>query len=314
VTPSPAPPERPEANPNVIPAASGSEHAWDIVDAQIHLNRLNIGPTLLAMDALGIRSAVIGEYWGNRPDGASMPGYRLTNGAPRALALSAEIAGFEHPDRFSYFLRADYRDPELNYLAHGVSMSPSGRGLRIAVLGPPGADHAAFRDGDYSTVFAAGRTYGLPIFVLYPGAAREISDYAQAYPDVTIIVDHTGMPWPDESGGTDEAAFDDVLALSGFPNVAVKWSHAPYFFNIRAYPFAELMPVLRRAIDAFGPQRLMWASDITMNATGHSWAELLFYLRESSQLTVREKQWILGGTARALLGWPRDGNPAPWTT
>jgi L-fuconolactonase len=74
---------------------------------------------------------------------------------------------------------------------------------------------------------------------------------------------------PDEHGAVDpRAAFDDVLALAERQNVSVKWSHAPYLFDVRSFPFDDLMPFLRRAIDAFGKEWLMCASDISMNTTG----------------------------------------------
>jgi hypothetical protein len=47
----------------------------------------------------------------------------------------------------------------------------------------------------------------------------------------------------------------------------------------------------------------MWAGDHS-TVVGHSWAELLFYLRDSPQLSAPEKEQILGGTVRRLLGWP----------
>lgn len=38
----------------------------DIVDAQIHVGRGGIGATLAAMDALGIASVIIDEFWHTR--------------------------------------------------------------------------------------------------------------------------------------------------------------------------------------------------------------------------------------------------------
>jgi L-fuconolactonase len=56
-------------------------------------------------------------------------------------------------------------------------------------------------------------------------------------------------------------------------------------------------------VRAFGKERMMWASDISMNSTGNSWAELLFSIRENSALTLEERQWMLAGTARKVLRW-----------
>ena len=37
----------------------------------------------------------------------------------------------------------------------------------------------------------------------------------------------------------------------------------------------------------------------------HTYAEALFYLRETPELTSLEKEWILGATAEKLLRWAR---------
>jgi len=74
-------------------------------------------------------------------------------------------------------------------------------------------------------------------------------------------------------------------------------------FGVSDYPFKGLISHLRRALDAFGVERVMWASDHGGNQTGESWAELLFYIRECPQITDIEKDWLLGKTVRTLLDW-----------
>jgi predicted TIM-barrel fold metal-dependent hydrolase len=71
-----------------------------------------------------------------------------------------------------------------------------------------------------------------------------------------------------------------------------------------AYPFRDVMPHLRRAIDAFGPQRVVWASDHTQSQAHHSWAQALYYILDSDALSDSEKEWILGRSVRELLRWP----------
>jgi predicted TIM-barrel fold metal-dependent hydrolase len=69
------------------------------------------------------------------------------------------------------------------------------------------------------------------------------------------------------------------------------------------YPYADLLPLLRQAIDAFGAERIMWASDYTIARAenGNSWAQCLHYLVDSGALSRTEKEWILGGSVRRLL-------------
>jgi predicted TIM-barrel fold metal-dependent hydrolase len=143
--------------------------------------------------------------------------------------------------------------------------------------------------------------------------------YLEKFPRLCFIVDHCGMPMEENvsflDAGTPErphdvnpAYFDEVLKLAEYPNAALKWSHAQGMFGIRDYPSPGLRPYLRRAIDAFGADRVMWASDYGGNQTGETWGELLHYIRDNPELTDEEKSWVMGGTVRALLGWRR---PSP---
>jgi predicted TIM-barrel fold metal-dependent hydrolase len=141
-----------------------------------------------------------------------------------------------------------------------------------------------------------------------PGQVALLAPYARRFPRLNIIVDHCGMP-STRYGVAGEAAaqgaryFDTVLALAEHPNVALKWSHAQERFGVTDYPFAGLRPLLRRALEAFGPERVVWASDHTV--LPFAWAQLLDSLRDDPELTMAEKAWLLGGALRRLLDWPK---------
>jgi predicted TIM-barrel fold metal-dependent hydrolase len=80
-------------------------------------------------------------------------------------------------------------------------------------------------------------------------------------------------------------------------------AHAQDQFGATDYPYDALLPLLRKGIDAFGADRIIWASDHTA-IEGHSWAELLFCLRDAKAISLAEKEAILGGTMRRLLDCP----------
>jgi predicted TIM-barrel fold metal-dependent hydrolase len=103
------------------------------------------------------------------------------------------------------------------------------------------------------------------------------------------------------------AELDRVCDLARYPNVALKWCHAPGLLSDQEYPYADLMPLLRRAIAAFGVERIMWASDYTVarDQNGNSWAQCLYYLLDSDQLSEYEKEWILGRSLRRALNLPQ---------
>ncbi len=62
----------------------------DIVDTQIHIGPGGIEETLAQMDALGIRAALIDEYWFTGT--ANQPHHVLAGGVQRPVAPTAELA------------------------------------------------------------------------------------------------------------------------------------------------------------------------------------------------------------------------------
>jgi L-fuconolactonase len=286
----------------------------EIVDSQIHFGPGGIEETLAAMDALGIDAVLADEFWGLDSWG---PGYNLANGVLRVTSPTVELAASQHPERFSYVLRVDRADPEAKSLIRQIKDAPGARALRI-LPALTAVELEAFAGDGYDHMLALAQDIELPVFAYIAGHVELMPRHLEKFPKLQFIVDHCGMPieagisFLDEAtpgegqdhAGPDIAYFDEVLKLGAYPNVALKWSHAQGMFGVLDYPFARLRPHLRRAIDAFGVERIMWASDNGGNQTGESWAELLFYLRDCPELSDTEKEWLLGGTVRTVLDWP----------
>ena len=283
----------------------------DIVDAQVHIGPGRIEEALAAMDALGIRAMLIDEYWFGRTMGD--PGYHVPDGAFRPVQPTAELAAMMYPDRFSYLVRLDRNDTSAATVIRMARDAPHARALRIT----PGmwpTEAAAFADGAYDPICAAACDCGLPLFMFVPGRAPDVVQYARKFPSLRIVVDHCGVlsnSMRDAIGGgahvireAQLAAFDQVLALADFPNVALKWAHAPAMFETPGYPGEGLWPILRKALDHFGGNRIMWASDASANQSGESWAMLLFGMMGNPDLSQVEREALLGGTTRVWLNWP----------
>ncbi len=289
----------------------------DIVDSQLHLGRGKIEATLEAMDALGIKSVLIDEFWGSWREDAPThlePGFPLENGAWRTTCPTAEEASLLHPDRFAYLLRVDRRDPDLECLMRTVAASPNARAFRLQPVWTLD-EVAAFARGAYDPVFAMARDVGLPVCLFIPGYVELLAPYLRQFPELDFVIDHCGMGFSNIPPGRadseerrvrDPGYFDEVLKLAAFPNVWLKWCHAQDLFGVEQYPYEPLRPLLRRAIEAFGADRLLWASDKTV-MFGHQWADLLYYLRDDPELSAEEKAMILGGSARRVFNWPTTG-------
>jgi predicted TIM-barrel fold metal-dependent hydrolase len=283
----------------------------DIVDAQVHIGPGRIEETLAAMDALGIRAILIDEYWiGGKPGD---PAYPVSRDARRPVQPTAELAALLYPERFSYLVRLDRKDEDVASVIRMARDAPHARALRIT----PGmwADEVgAFAAGEYGPLCAAACDSGLPLFMFVPGRPGDVVQYAREYPALRIIIDHCGVlsnrmrqtlgVGAPLSRDAIRAAFEEVMALAELPNVALKWAHAPGVFETPGYPGDGLRPILRTALDRFGSSRIMWASDVSANQTGESWAMLLFGMLGNPDLSPAESAALLGGTARAWLNWP----------
>lgn len=293
----------------------------DIVDSQVHLGPGGAAEMVAALDALGIAAALIDEYWMGTP---GEPFYRLANGATRTTSPTAELAAWTYPGRFSYLVRVDPRDPELPAVIRLARDAAHVRALRVSP-GMTRADLADFAGGIYDPMFGLASDAGLPVFVHLAGQTQLLERVVRAFPEVRIVICHCGMPpgrqlWPiiaQMEGRPDseahwrqvaeephDRAFARVLQAADWPQVALKWAHAPVGFDAAGYPNLAARPYLRAAIDAFGADRVMWASDISANQTGESWAELLFAIASNPELSETERAAVLGGTARRWLDWP----------
>lgn len=275
--------------------------AFDIVDAQVHFTTLGIAEGLAAMNALGIASVLIDEF-DRLEDGKFHPYVLTANGSPRPVQPMAEAAARRHPDRLAYLIRVDYRDPDLAVIVPQEMRSPGAKALRTCALLPD--EQIPFARGEYRGVFAVAAHQKIPLFV-NALELEAVDQYIEAFTEAPIILDHCGSAYTAQK-------FDHLVGLARHPNVYVKWAHAPAVLGSPTYPFIDLQAKLRALVNAFGADRVLWASDITENRSGHSWAEMLFHVRDSDVLSDVEKAWILGKTARTLLDWPKPAcDPRP---
>jgi L-fuconolactonase len=279
----------------------------DIVDGQVHANLMGTEIALAVMDALGIQAMLIDEYIEASPDGSISPNYKLSDGTYRPIAPNAEAAAYAHPERFSYLMRINPLDPDPEPWLRILKISPNFRAIRTGCGPGDSAESRALENGGFDGLFKVATKLGLPVFVTCPSRVPHLVSYARRFPDVQFIIDHCGAEF---GGPPGKRSIKDTLDAAKCPNIALKWAHAPYFFSTQPFPFTDLEPTLKRVLDAFGPERILWASDYTVSLSRHTWAESLFAIRESPALSQGDKEWILGRTIRKLLDWPAPKEPS----
>ena len=75
---------------------------------------------------------------------------------------------------------------------------------------------------------------------------------------VRVVIDHCGRPDPDR--GLADPGFAELLRRGRDGRAVVKLS-GHYKFAHRPHPHEDARPFVRALVDAFGPDRCVWASD-----------------------------------------------------
>ncbi|MFC7404188.1 amidohydrolase family protein [Georgenia alba] len=91
---------------------------------------------------------------------------------------------------------------------------------------------------------------------------EDVLELAARVPDLRIVVDHLARPpLGDPEGRGVEAWRDRVTRMASLPNVAMKVSVGIDALTAWEWKAAELGPILGHAVEAFGVERLMLASN-----------------------------------------------------
>ncbi len=167
------------------------------------------------------------------------------------------------------------------------------RGFRLYPLQEsPGVDR----------MYAAGVHHNLAMCLLIgPDDLPLAGRYCERFPDTPVIIDHLcriGVG----SKPIEEAHIDGLCALAQYPKVMVKAS-AFYVLGEAKPPYDDLSHLIRRVYEAFGAQRLMWASDCPYQVQGeHTYEASVALVRERLDfLSDADREQILRGTAEAFF-------------
>ena len=141
--------------------------------------------------------------------------------------------------------------------------------------------------------------------LLAGGHMAELAQIAERHPGLKLHIDHCGRGGAGGSG-TDDAAFanlHEMLALAKYPNVAVKVSGAPSYSS-QPYPYQNIHDYLHQIIDAFGPPRCFWGTDITRMPCSYRQCVTMF-TEELPWLQGRDQELVMGDAICDWLGWKR---------
>lgn len=179
-------------------------------------------------------------------------------------------------------------------------------GIRHPVLIEPDPDWLArpVVHRGLAAVGAAGLCYDL---VVAPHMLPAAFAAATACDELTFVLDHLGNPSIDAE--PDEAWERDVRSLAALPNVVCKLSGflaEPPPGTPRGADVAHLVPYYEIALDAFGPERLMFGSDWPVCTLVAAYSDVVdAAMALTAALSPTERAAVFGGTARRVYRLPR---------
>ncbi|MEK9596591.1 MAG: amidohydrolase family protein [Rhodospirillaceae bacterium] len=271
-----------------------------IIDAQIHLwgaglpdnqahrqvTAFTAAEAIAMMDADGIDGAVI----------------HPPSWDPHSTDL-AIAAVHDYPRRFAIMGSMPLDDPSAARQIATWRQQPGMLGLRFLLLKEPYRSWAG--DGRLDWLWSAAEDAGVPITLLATDSLGDLATIAGRFPGLKLTIDHLGG----RGGNTtlkDAAAMTHIpalLALAKFPNVAVKATGLPGY-AAEPYPFPTMQGYLRQVVDAFGPERVFWGTDITkMPCSWQACARMV--TEELPWLSAADRRLIMGEAVLAWWGWQR---------
>jgi L-fuconolactonase len=150
-----------------------------------------------------------------------------------------------------------------------------------------------------------GLLYELLIAPRHLEHARQL---VAGHPAQRFVVDHVALP--DVRGKVLQPWASRLLALASFENVTCKLSGLDLMAAWHAWDPAEFVPFLDVALEAFGPERLMIASNWPVCTVSGSYAEVMQAVQGwVDRLAERDRDAILGGTCARVYGIAERSEP-----
>jgi L-fuconolactonase len=204
-----------------------------------------------------------------------------------------------HPDRFRVMGKLALTHPNGPALMATCKQQPYMLGIRMVFN--RGQSAQWLNDGTADWFWDAAEKYDIPVMTLAPADVPKLGEVAERHPGLRLIVDHMGLN--SVLRGKDlRPSIDAVIKLARHKNLAVKVSALPCYVD-EPYPFPTLHPLVRRVVDAFGPQRCFWGTDLSHLPCPYKQVVTLF-TEEMKSLSSTELEWIMGRGLAEWLEWP----------
>ena len=167
-----------------------------------------------------------------------------------------------------------------------------------------GSTRPKFRDGarwmdhpGYDKMFAAGAKHNLALsFLMTPSDLPEVDRMCTKFPETPVIIDHFCLIGRNMMFLEDE--IKQLSKMARHKQVMLKIG-AFYALGKKAAPYLDMLPLIKRLVDAFGPERCMWESDAPLQTKdGNTYEAAVAVIRDHADfLSKSDKHKLLVTTA-----------------
>ncbi|MGB7343950.1 MAG: amidohydrolase family protein [Pirellulaceae bacterium] len=136
--------------------------------------------------------------------------------------------------------------------------------------------------------------------LINPADLPHVEALCKQFHKTKVVIDHFARVGV--TGKIEQSELDRLCRLSKFEHAHVKTS-AFYALGKKSPPYTDLIPMIKTVVDAFGADRLMWASDCPYQVQGdHNYEASIALIREECDfLNDAQRQAMLRGTAERLF-------------
>lgn len=231
-------------------------------------------------------------------------------GVDHALQVTRTLSGYDNDysvegarrfaDTFRVCGRFDPSGGDLRGRLSAFMSEPTMAAIRLFWYS---ADDAWLSDGSLDAFWLEAEALEVPVCVYAPRNVAALQGVASRYPGLRLIVDHLGADLFRPVG----QRFDDwhqVRRLQRFQHVYLKVSALPEATG-EQFPFPAAQKRVREVYELFGPDRLMWGSNLPLTTRVCTYEEAVDLIRVGCDfLTAQDRAKVLGATATKVFALP----------
>lgn len=229
-----------------------------------------------------------------------------------------------YPDRFHPVVILDAQDPDSAATYRRMVREDGVAGFRMAQSRPWLLDTAWLSSPAAMEIWKACADLGTPMtLIVFDNQLSYvlplIKVISDMFPDLPIILDHGAMPFGiSQYDLAWRASVGEIVAMPGSPDYGIDYSIAIFEdmpninfkiteINMERFVKAEVSSaaVIRRMVDMFGPDRLVWGSDIGQSMLWDYSEKVAMANAAASSLTEQEARKFLHENAARIYGLTR---------